>query len=124
MVLGRMNFSLRKLTHQTKNLALLRKSLICALALVFCLGVLSGAYIHLSYWAHMPRTPDPANGRTFHLRVNHNTLVYVTRQERDRAEFVFGFGSYATIAAGLLLSFVNVYWDKPSGPLSSHRLVR
>lgn len=93
-----------------------RKSVIGLLIVVFCAGLLCNVYTDLSYWANMPRTPDLVTGRVFHIYVNHHTLVYVTRRELDRANFVFGFVWDATIAAGLLLAFVKVYWKDPSRP--------
>lgn len=94
----------------------IRKSVIGLLIVVFCAGLLSNVYIDLSYWANMPRTPDAVTGRVFDIYVNHHTLVYVTRGELDRAKFVFGFVWDATIAAGVLLAFVKVYWKDPSRP--------
>ena len=91
-----------------------RKFVIGLLIAVFCAGLFSNVFIHLSYWSNMPRTPDPARGRVLLIKVNHGTMVYVSRQELDRARFVFGFGSYVTIGAGILLAFVRIYWDDPS----------
>jgi len=93
----------------------LRTCTIAFLLAVFSAGLISNVYIHLSYWANMPRTPQVALDRILPIRVNHGTLVYVTRKEFDRARFVFGFGSYVTIGAGLLLAFVRLNWADP-GP--------
>jgi hypothetical protein len=86
------------------------------LIIVFCAGLLAGVYIHLSYAASMPRIPDPITGRVIRITVNHGTVVYVTRQEFERAEWVFGTGAYLTFAAGLLLAFVSVYWGTGRSP--------
>ena len=101
------------------NWHLTRKYVMSALLLVFFAGLLSDTYTHLSYWANMPRTPDPATGRVFHIYVNHHTLVYVTERERDRAEFVFTFVGYGTFAVAVLLAFATVYWTDPSRPTVS-----
>lgn len=97
------------------NWQVARKCVIGVLIALFLAGLVSQIYIDLSYWSNMPRTPDRVAGRVFHIYVNHHTLVYVTRRELDRAKFVFGPVSYATIGAGILLAFVKVYWTEPAG---------
>jgi len=36
----------------------------------------------------MPRTPEQQTGRIYEISVNHGTVVYVTKDELARAEFV------------------------------------
>jgi hypothetical protein len=56
----------------------------------------------------MPKTPDPMTGRVVRISVNHGSQVYVTPQEFNRAEWVFGTGGYITIAAGLLMFLLRI----------------
>jgi hypothetical protein len=98
----------------SNNSRFARKAAVAFLIAVFCAGLLSNVYIHLSYSANMPRNPEIASGRIFQVKVNHGTLVYVTQQELDRAKIVFGFGSYVTLGVGLLLVLVRIYWVEPT----------
>lgn len=73
-------------------------------------SVLAFAYIHFSYDTSMPRVPDPADGRIYRLVVNHGDLVYVNRQELDRADFVFHYAFGLGLVCVLGLAFVRQYW--------------
>lgn len=92
---------------ENRGLDYFRKSALFVLVVFFCLGLLSNVYIHLSYAARMPRSPQPTTGRTFAINVNHGTLVYVNRDELKEARFVFGFGTYVTIVAGAALISIS-----------------
>jgi hypothetical protein len=90
----------------------LRKALIVQLLVGVFSSVLAFAYIHMSYDASMPRTPQPENGRVYPLRVNHGTRVYVNQQELDRANFVFHDVFILGVLSVLALAIIRQYWDE------------
>ena len=47
-------------------------------------------WIHQSYGAHMPASPQPALGRVYSVTVDHGAIRYVTKEEFDRADFILG----------------------------------
>ena len=104
-----------ELIDRNRSFARYRTAAIAFLLVIFCVGVFSEVYVHLSYSANMPRTPDPATGKVFRITVNHGTVVYVTQREFERAKWLFGTGSYLTFGAGLLLALVKVYTQRSSG---------
>jgi hypothetical protein len=61
-----------------------RKLVVAVLFSLFIAGVGNLVYLHLCYSSVMPRNPDPANGRTNLITVNHGTVVYVSQRERAR----------------------------------------
>lgn len=71
------------------NRSLARKALITFLGTVFFLTLAANVYIDLDYAYTMPKSPQAGSGRVYRIMVNHGTLVYVTRQEFARANFVF-----------------------------------
>ncbi len=62
----------------------------------------------------MPHDPDPANGRTVRMKVNHGAVVYVTPAESRRADLVFGPVFFISFGAGFCLALVRLYWDDPA----------
>jgi cell division protein YceG involved in septum cleavage len=100
------------------RMKLARQTLIVLLVVTVFASVLTCAYIHISYGSSMPRTPQPEVGRIYPLRVNHGTLVYVNRQELDRANFVFHPVFLFGMCSVLALAFIKQYWDvdKPGPP--------
>jgi hypothetical protein len=82
------------------------------LIVIFCTGLLLNIYIHMSYSAYMPRTPDPTTGRTARISVNHGSLVYLTPQEFKRAKWILGVGFQITFVVGVLMALVRIYWEE------------
>jgi cell division protein YceG involved in septum cleavage len=93
------------------KMKLARQTLIVLLVVTVFASILTCAYIHISYGASMPRTPQPEAGRIYLLRVNHGTLVYVNREELDRANFVFHTIFLLGMCSVLALAFIKQYWD-------------
>jgi len=94
---------------------LVRQTMIVLLVITVFASILTVTYIHLSYGASMPRTPQPGVGRIYLLRVNHGTLVYVNREELDRANFVFHTVFLLGMCSVLALAFIKQYWDVDKG---------
>src|ERR1700732_2076667 len=90
---------------------LARQTLIVLLVVCVLASIRIFTYIHLSYGASMPRTSEPDVGRIYPLRVNHGTLVYVSREELDRANFVFHTVFFLGACSVLALAFIKQYWD-------------
>ncbi len=93
---------------------MLRKSIIGVLIAIFLTGLLSNVWIHFSYDANMPQQPDPVNGRTVRMKINHGDVVYVTPAECKRADFIFGPIFFISFGAGFCLALVRLYWDDPN----------
>jgi hypothetical protein len=90
---------------------LLKRIIIALLIIGVFASILSFAYIHMSYGASMPRTPQIESGRVYPLTVNHGTRVYVTQQELERANFVFHKVFLLGVCCVLALAFVKQYWN-------------
>lgn len=73
-------------------------------------SIVAVGYIHFSYDASMPRSPQPSEGRVYCLTVNHGDRVYVNQYELNRANFVFHDISVLGLACVLALVFVKQYW--------------
>ena len=69
--------------------ATIRQAVIICAALVFFGCVAWQIWIHVSYGARMPASPQLAEGRIYRIVVNHGTTVYVNEEEFKRANFAF-----------------------------------
>ncbi len=69
--------------------AAVRRILVIFLATTFLFTVAANIYIHIHYSDVMPESPQAQTGRIYRLVVNHGYVVYVNKQELDRANFVF-----------------------------------
>jgi hypothetical protein len=61
------------------------------MSIVFGLGFLtlaSNIYIRFHYASVMPRSPQPQSGRTYGIPAQYGGVVYVSKQELDRRDFV------------------------------------
>jgi len=74
-------------TMLTMNMRMIRRALVILLATVFLFCVSWQLWIHLSYSANMPRSPEPDTGRIYRVVVNHGAEVYVTRAELNWCDF-------------------------------------
>jgi ammonia channel protein AmtB len=90
-----------------------KRMILVTLGLIFSLAVLSIVYIHLSYGIKMPREPQPQAGRIFQISVNHGTLVYVTKEELDRAKFVFRSMPYVGLFCFAAFGLITIYIKDP-----------
>jgi hypothetical protein len=88
----------------------LKQALLAILGILFCVAIFSTVYIHLSYGAKMPKDPQPEVGRTYQITVNHGTRVYVTKQELERAEFVFRTMPYVAIICFAAFGIIKFYF--------------
>lgn len=90
----------------------LRRVVVAVLIVGVFASILSFAYIHFSYDASMPRSPQLDTGRTYLLIVNHGDRVYVNRAELDRANFVFHDLFVFGLGCVLALVFIKQYWTE------------
>jgi len=89
-----------------------RKIINSLLAGIFLFTVAAGIYIHIHYAYTMPQSPQPQTGRVYRIMVKHGTVVYVSKQEFDRANFVFhGLFDVGVVCFGLL-AFLKVRLKK------------
>ena len=83
--------------------SLARRALVIFLAVIFLVAAAAGIYIHIHYSDVMPHSPQPQTGRVYRMVVNHGTVIYVNKQELDRADFVFyDLFSVGVVCFGLL----------------------
>lgn len=89
-----------------------RKIVIATLIVLFfgCVG--STIFIHVTYAYTKPSVPEPQSGRVRQMVVNHGTVVYVTDEEFQRADFVLNKVFWIGIVSFVGLAIVRVYWQK------------
>jgi hypothetical protein len=75
-----------KLTFSEVQCVKLKTVVVALLATTMIASILGTGYVHTTYLATMPRTPDPAAGRIYPVVVK-AVSVYVNREELDRANF-------------------------------------
>jgi len=78
--------------------SLARRALAIFLAVIFLVAAAAGIYIHIHYSDVMPHSPQPQTGRVYRMVVNHGTVIYVNKQELDRADTLKGFLSCSLLA--------------------------
>jgi hypothetical protein len=73
---------------------------------LFIASLVATMYIHYSYAAEMPRTPDPKTGRLYSITVNHGAGRFVSAGELRTANFILSygwlFGTLCGVGAGVL----------------------
>ncbi len=87
-----------------------RKTLMGILAATLFADVGANVYIHLNYYAYMPRLPQPQDGRVYEISVN-------------RAEFISNYGEWVALVCGIALIILSVYAElQGSQPRSGIRM--
>ena len=87
----------------------IRKFIISVLTSLIFISIACPTYIDLTYSDRMPSSPQPEAGRTYRIVVNHGFVVYVTRDEFDRATFIHNKRNYFDASFGLLL--IALYFE-------------
>ena len=59
----------------------------------------------------MPASPQPSQGRTHRIVVNHGSVVYVNETEYRQADFAFHTVSLIAIVSIGLLGVIVTYWN-------------
>lgn len=87
-----------------------RKVVVGVLTMAFAASMLWAIFIHLSYDHKMPQAPQPDTGRVYRMTVNHGDVVYVTKGELDRAQFVLNKVFWVGMACFGVLIILKVRW--------------
>lgn len=88
---------------------ILTRTLFALLAVVFMGAILWGVYIHLHYAYDMPNSPQPETGRVYRITVNHGFVVYVTKHDFERADFVLNKVFWVGMGCFVALACLKVY---------------
>lgn len=94
-------------------MVILRKIVVILATIVFFSGIALNWHIHFSYSENMPKSPDPASGRTHLVLVNHGVRVYVTEAEMQRKEeaesFLSDIGGLCFLVAAVLQGLYKTF---------------